>query len=1230
MAFEYTQKQKQAIYTRGCNLLVAAAAGSGKTAVLVKRIIELITNIEKPVDIDRLLVVTFTSAAASEMRERISHALYEMLNEAEANELLHEHLRRQIILLNKAQISTLHSFCLNVVRKNFHILDIDPSFKIGDEGETSLIKAQVLEQLFECEYGKEGNDEFFNLVEIYGGKTRDNGLKDLLLEIYSFLGANPWQESWLTESAEAFNISEATDIDNTAWAKVVKHETKVLLTGAVYGCERGIVLSEQADGPSEYVPSFLDNKQKLEEVIAKCDGSFNELGEAVKGITLQAFARSKADADIKKQVTDIRDNDIKKPIEYVQKKFFPKSAGKMVNDLKKLYPTVKALMQLVSAFSKAYAEAKKERNLLDFGDLEHFCAKVLADQSSEKGKIVPTDAALYFREKFVEVLIDEYQDINELQELILTAISKDNPPNRFMVGDIKQSIYKFRQAKPELFMQKYREFSDDINSLNQKIDLSGNFRSRKIVINAVNAVFMQLMSEEMGGVCYDDRAALYYGANFMQEEEGTNISTDAEVLIVGTSKDEDDESELFDFTKAEFEAKAIARRIDQLVNGEDKLFVFDKDKKEYRPATFSDIVIIVRSASTTVDVIASELERVGIPTFANSSGDFFSSLEIMTTLSFLQVIDNPLQDIHLIAVLYSPVYGVTSDELVQVRSVQKEGFFYNCVKSYLSANEAVETELSQKLNTFLTDLEKWRRLSTYVSTSQLMDTVLDDTGYYNYVGVMPIGKVRQANIAVLKDKAVKFEETTYKGLFHFIKYMEKLQKAGVSTQEAKLLSENDDVVRIMTIHKSKGLEFPIVFVSMLGKQFNREDEKRPLILHQEMGLGPYYVDLENRTKTGTIIRSAISRKIYTENMSEELRNLYVALTRAREKLILTGTVSDIEKSMDKWNAGLFVKGNNCKLPIHFMLNASSFLDWIMYAILRHNNLQNEDSGLFKLFLKTAEEVLSEALESENEANDENYNEAKFSVETSLSVQNLKIENNEKYKVLDEKLLWEYPFKKETGVMAKVSISEIKRNYQRQLQATGEEYSFYTKKLTEKPSFLSEEKGITGAQLGTAIHTVMEHLDISLHTTAEAIESLIKSLVGKLILNEKEASAIPIEKIYSFTASALAQRMRASSQIKTEVPFVMGVSPYEIYFDESLKDSKATVLVHGIIDCFFFEGDEVVIVDYKSDYVKNVQDIVDRYKIQLMLYKKSVEQSTGKKVKECVLYLFGIDDFVIIQ
>ena len=1224
----YTPEQKIAINTTGCNLLVSAAAGSGKTAVLVERIIRLITNPQNLLDIDRLLVVTFTDAAAKEMRSRISDGIYEKLGDDDIseNQALYEHLRKQALLLNKAQISTLHKFCTSVIRANFFTIGIDPFFKTADETESELLKLQALDNILNREYVKpDEGGRFEKLYTAFSEKGDAEALRSNILKFYEFLSSTYWQDEWIEKHKNEFNLSDESSIDNTPWAEIVKSEVHIALSGAISVCAELLQAARtEAFGYDEALESDFRQLESMLKVAESANSTFGDIANSVKGFAPARLKAVKNKSEAHENVKNIRDKSIKDAVKKLTADFFTKSETQLLEDIKGAYVIIDELCRVTKEFASEYNELKKDKNMLDFNDLELSCIRCLLDESSTSANIVLSQAAINLREKFAGVMVDEYQDINDLQELILQCVSNGNC---FMVGDLKQSIYRFRQAKPELFSDKYKRFSYEEGS-NRKIDLSGNFRSGAPVINAVNFLFRQFMTEQYGGTDYSEKEELSGG----NPNVNPDVACAVEVLVIDSSdpaesdsvhyEDEDtgdktaeadpfDEDEQ-DLKSAEIEAIAIANRIHEMVSGKNPLQIFDKKTGILRNVKYGDIVILMRSVKGASAYFDEAFKKADIPLYAGTGGGYFDSFEVKVMLSFLQIIDNPLQDIALMAALYSPVYSVTADEMVQISETgradeQPALGFYDKIMMYAANNSDADDVLLEKLKRFLTDLERWQALALTTPISQLLEVVLTETGYFNYAGVMLKGKERQMNLIALKEYAAKYEKTSYKGIFNFVKYIEKLKKSkAANDSDINVLSENDDVVRMLTIHKSKGLEFPVVFVSRIRSTFNRKDENEPILFNPSLGFGIRYLTVKNgvKYKIDTISRTALKCKIRSEDLSEQIRNLYVAATRAKEKLIFTGTVKDIEKSRAKWERYSTYK--EPKLPAHFIARAGNFLDMIMTAVNRGGL---SPSSKFDVSYLSKGEVLAAS---------------RISNQTGSLMRT--VEGARPYVAphtldeIDSKFSWVYPYEADCNVRAKVSVSEVKRIYQSLTETVDAEPMFKSTQTPALPDFITGEKPVTGSERGMAIHTVMEHIDLERHRDIPAIKELVRELTDKLLLGEKLAAAVPLDKIYNFVHSELAQRIQNSSNVKREVSFIMNVPPHEIYGEEYMNESGQNVIVQGVIDCYFEEGGEIVIVDYKSDK-GDEEAIAERYKKQMELYKEGIERSTGKKVKECLCYLF---------
>lgn len=1247
---KWTNEQLQAIKTRRCNLLVAAAAGSGKTAVLVERIIRIITDDENPVDIDRLLVVTFTSAAAAEMRERIAGAISKALE----NNPNSKNLQRQLTLLSRANITTMHSFCLDVIKNYFYTIDLDPSFRIGDETEATLMKNEIIEELFE-EYYEEDNEEFKNLIEAYSGSKDDEKLKEMILSLYRFSMSGPWPEQWLMEKAEDFNISTIEELDKSPWVKVLKDSLRVELLGFLNMYKKAMDIINDTDGLEPYLDAFNSDYGYLERAYESLDGNLNSIYIALNSISFIKLKTVKknqvSDENAQNSVKSIRDS-VKKKIKSLIESTFEFTPQEALDGIIGVYPFMKTLASTTLEFSKRFNEKKREKNILDFNDLEHLCLKILIDRD-EDNKIIPSKVAEHFMEFFDEVLVDEYQDSNNVQETIIDLVSrrKYEEANVFMVGDVKQSIYRFRQAKPELFLDKYNRYSLEEGNNERKIQLYKNFRSRQEVIEGVNYIFKMVMSKTVGELEYTDEEALNLGASFEAViDEDSIVGGEIELHILdksGIVKEEDTEysdddndgeskEEEEDIDGITLEAKIVAKRIKELFEAKDgkKFKVFDKDTKEYRDVKYKDIVILLRATKNWSEIFLDELGSEGIPVYADTGSGYFESIEIRTIMSLLKVIDNPLQDVPMIATLRSPIVGFTAEELSDLRLLNKDLYFYEVIKEVSEGTHEVNDELKFKCTKFMDDLSKWRERAIYTPIDEFIWYLYMDTAFYGYVGAMPNGKLRQANLKILFQRAKQYESTSFKGLFNFINFINKLRKSSGDMGSAKVLGENEDVVRIMSIHKSKGLEFPIVFTSGMGKQFNLMDLSNSILYHEELGFGPNYVNLDTRNSYSTLAKEAIKKRIRLETLSEEMRILYVAFTRAKEKLIITGATSNLEKAINSWVSSASLD-ENIVLPSE-VLKGKSYLDWIAMAMCKHTcgeklrgvtgasrDLITSDFSTWNIKFWTKDLLtVDKNLESVDKVEDESL---------FITSKNIVVD-----KEIQRRLDYKYKFIEGAMLPSNISVSDLKKKEFTDGDETHDTVEVFKEKEVLKPKFLKEEKGLSAAERGTVIHYVMQRLNYDRVNTISEIKAQIEEMVMDNSLTEKEASVVWYKKIYNFFNSDLGKRLLKSYKegrlVSRELPFFTELSSVEynpelsekVYLDEKIR-------LQGIIDCFFEEEDGIVLLDYKTDYVEegNIDEIIERYRSQLKYYKDALEKITEKKVKESYLYLFGIDREILL-
>ena len=1256
----WTREQQAAISEKDCNLLVAAAAGAGKTAVLVERIIQKIIDEKDPIDIDSLLVVTFTNAAATEMRERIAAAISRAIEEKKAS----RSIQRQLALLNKASITTIHSFCLEVIRNNFQSLEIDPNFRILDETEASLMKLETINELFEDIYeDEEKNQDFFDLLESYGTNRDDQKLQEMILNIYGFVQSYPWPEQWLTDQAEKFGPDFGDDFGSTEWGKVIIQSAELSLEGLQGIVEAACSKLKYAVGLDKYLPVFQEDLSRLSGLIDLLQGRkqpdpVHEGGEHIPPAKWDEiycylgnfdFGRlpncgKDTDKPVQEQVKQVRD-ELKACIKNLKEEVFFQKSEEIISDLRAMYPLLKCASRLVIEFGSRYSGKKLLKAAVDFNDLEHFCLKILSE-TDEEGQIRPSAVAAAYKDKFSEILVDEYQDSNLVQEIIIGMISREDRgrPNVFMVGDVKQSIYRFRQARPELFMNKYNSYSDQSEGLYRKILLFKNFRSRKEVVDGVNYIFEQIMSESVGELDYDEAERLNPGAGFPENNEAECIvGGDVELLLMETAaaqsaegENEEDEEEAEPQEEEEIldnlqkEARMVAGRIAQLLqtDREGKRFcIFDKKVNRYRELQFRDIVILLRTTKNWTEVFCEELAGFGIPAFADTGSGFFKTPEVQVVLSLLQIIDNPYQDIPLLSVLRSPIANFSTDDLAELRLADRKAALFDALK--LLAEKPAGAGL--KAGAFIGRLEQWRAMSMYMSTHRLIWQLYNDTGYFSIVGAMRDGERKQANLRVLFERALQFEKTSYKGLFNFINFIDKLKTGRGDMGSAKVLGENDNVVRLMSIHKSKGLEFPVVFVSGCGKKFNFQDMYKGILLHQELGFGPDFVDHRRRIRYPSVPKLSIAQKVRMETLSEEMRILYVALTRAREKLILTGAVGNLEKAAAKW---LSIAGSQQpKFPAHEMARAQNYLDWICPAVMRHENALNlrfaagtgndaqlpqiEGEALWKVSLWKSEDISSTGkldTEDQDQVDIMEWLEKKQDFDCNMAEE------------IKRRLSWKYPYLTMTGIPSKLSVTELKRYFN--INDKGEDSSILKTTGIKKPAFLQEKKGLSSAEKGTVTHFVMQHIDFA----DGDIEGQLSKMVRRELITLQQAEIIDIKKIRRFINSDIGRRVTAAEKVYREVPFNLELPFAELYENPGVQvGPDETILLQGVIDCYFEEADKLVLIDYKTDYMEagNAEKVKARYEVQLSYYSRALEKLTGLKVVQRYIYLFSTGELVEI-
>lgn len=1293
MGMKFTPEQQRVIELHNSNILVSAAAGSGKTAVLVERIIRMICDGEHPADIDRLLIVTFTNAAAAEMRERIAAGIAARLEADPGN----EHIQKQSALLHNAQITTIDSFSLFLIRNHFNEIGLDPDFRVADEGEIKLLQQEVLAQLLEDAYagnfvpeealtsregyGNEGTvpemealEQFHACVEYFCPGGRESVLEQHILNLSRYAGSFPWPAEWLEERKTDYAAGDMEALVRSDYGTYLTERVNRVLQGCTEKLREVKKLCELPDGPYMY-GELTDAEIEQLERLTDC----KNLEEQAAKIPAVTFARlpSKKDDSVdpaKRELAKAIRNSVKDTLSDLSESYFKTPLELAVEQGKACREPLRMLLDLVLEFDRRLLAAKQERHLIDFSDMEHYALQILlkrekveetgsigTDRTETKYRIVPSDVAMEYRQYFQEILIDEYQDSNLVQEYLLSAISgeEEGHYNRFMVGDVKQSIYKFRLARPELFLEKYDTYQETGDLC--RIDLAKNFRSRVQVVDAVNDVFSRIMSREIGGIAYDDKAALYPGATYPAAEDPAYGSE--ALLIRKPEKGERGESGigeqhaegagvLVDYDNVrQLEALAIAARIKQLKGS---LKVMEKSTGELRPVRYSDMVILLRTTSGWDEEFKKILEQQGIPVYITSKTGYFGALEVQELLQFLRVLDNPRQDIPLFGVMQSVFGGFTQEEIAQIRSggeghSRKRMTLYEALKEVAKSGRTVEegeetsagesageeTELSQKADTFLQRIGHYRDLTPFTSIRDLLQRILDDHDYLNYVTALPAGSKRRANVEMLLTKASAFEKTSYFGLFHFIRYMEQLEKYDVDYGEADTLDENADVVRIMSIHKSKGLEFPVVFVSGLSKRFNMQDANQSLIVDMDLGVAVDYVDSVRRIKNKTLRRAVLSAKMKEDNLAEELRVLYVALTRAREKLILT---SVLEKAEEKWELSQMTGQE--KLTYLDFCEAGSYMDFLLPILPK--------TGIAVKTLRM-EDLAAEELGEQLRMGDRR-EELQRVADGEVLLPGDPEENERKLSKLRERFAYQYPHPGLQKLYTKTTVSELKIA----AMAEKDEEAFHTFEEKEVvpyiPAFRREQEKVSGAVRGSAFHRVMELLDFTYvfvesglfekcpgdyetyrkRLDAERLQKRLEEFLQRetvsLRLTEEYAKAVSLPKILNFLEQELAYRMwRAQEQglLYREQPFVLGIDAKRL--DPDLPEGEK-VLIQGIIDVFFIEDGEIVLLDYKTDVIDSLEALWNRYNVQIQYYEEALTKLMQMPVKERILYSFYLEKY----
>lgn len=1199
----WTNEQQAAIDSRGQTLLLSAAAGSGKTAVLVERIIRRLLDKEYPIDITELLVVTFTKAAAAEMRDRIGTALMKALSETKD-----PRVERQLALLPSAQISTLHAFCQHVIRKYFYTIDLDPAFSIAGEEELNLLRRQVLEDVFLSYYeDDEKASILYPLADMFGSDRGDDILMDTVSRMYTYARSLAWPEHWLKEAARAYDVAPDAVIDDMVWAGPIKDAVRRILEEDAHLYDGVLYHLRQREAFAPACDTFVAEQAALRQ--AAQARSWNDLSRFVRAIDFPRLKSLRKLSDDDKAVWErckkVRDDVKKDVIKTLQSVYFSATPEEWLDGMRAMKPVMDGLVTLTLDFAKAYGAAKKEKGWIDFSDLEHFCLQILLAPDASPEHPVPSAAAEELRSQYEEVFIDEYQDTNGVQELITRLVSGED--NRFMVGDIKQSIYRFRLADPTLFLEKYQSFSRDEKAVQHCIDLGRNFRSVPVVLDAVNAVFSRAMTAEAAGMDYGEREKLYAGRQAPDDERW--IGGPVEVDIVPTPSDEEDDDGSTAFEK---ECRFIAGRIGELLAS--GRMAARKDGT-LEPLSYRHIVVLLRSMAGKADVLIQALQEGGIPSYAEQSGGYFAAVEVQVMLALLRCIDNPEQDLPMAAVLRSPLVGLDETALAGVRLAGDGTLWQNLPAFVASLPDGVDEK--EDLQQFMAAFDSWRTYSRRHGVAELLQRLYDDTAYVDFVGAMPGGDVRQANLKALYDRARQYEEAGFRGLFRYLQLMDKMKEDGLDLAPAKVVSEKEDVVRIMSIHKSKGLEFPVVFVADMGKAFNRRDTQDQILFHNRLGIGLKQYDPEWRISYPTLIWSGIAAQLRWEGTAEEERILYVAMTRARDQLILTGHSSHIDRDWQRWTSHL----NPAQ--------AKSYFDWVMPAALAPFGAK-ADADYARPGAAWQDAVWQVRIAKAVPAG--TVEEGAYDGEPRLeALRRGDLTGTPVPSWLDEQLSWQYAYPQAVRTAAKFSVSEVKRRYQElhsdELQdeaalsvpaaavippAPGEDDAF----AALPPWLAGEEAAVSGAQRGTALHKALQYITPAADQTTATLRREIDAFVRQGLLSREEAKLVYVPVLAAFCQSDIGRRMAESPELHREYPFTVLLAG-----GDPLPETETgeQILIQGVIDCLFREDDAWILVDYKSDRLETADAFRRRYAVQLALYKRAVEQITHRTVEETYIY-----------
>ena len=1273
MGVKWTPEQESAIMSpKDSNLgaqtlLVAAAAGSGKTAVLVERIITRLKDMENPLSVQELMVVTFTKAAAAEMSARIGVALAKAM-ESTDDKALQARLERQLNLLPSAHISTLHSFCQWVIRSYFYKLDIPPTARIGNEAEMALLKQEVLENLLKEAY--EHNEYgIFDLSDFFSDDKSDAGLQDKVLSLYEFAMSQSNPDGWMRHAVEPYKAAQEQDLRDTLWGRAMWDDQQAEIDRIADRIEQMEPLLESPVGPKKWDKVYqeqlaalaqLKGAQTWSDMVDVCrnldtfiKASFTSLGKALE--------KGEVDGALADEFKSLGSQN-KDSLKGMKNGLFHIDESVLQQQFKDQYPLIHNLVELTIAFHKAYDEAKKEQGIMDFSDLEHLCLALLVEPGTEDDP-QPSEVALELQDTFKEIMVDEYQDTNGVQETIINLISRVD--NRFYVGDVKQAVYSFRMADSSLFMNKYNTYGLMNDAVERRIDLAKNFRSHENILTTTNFIFYQIMTQEAAELDYGEKESLIPG-RIVEEAPSDWVGGAVELHLLDTSDTNRSDETDGDSETAGDEPENNERELDFIIQKIKELHASKKQVQNadgsFRQIQWRDFAVLRRSLAGWGTRAVAAMRQAGIPAVVNERDGYFEAQEIQLLLSLLQIIDNPEQDLPMAAVLHSGLVGLDANELGALR-LTGDGFLWSVMPLY------VEQAQDERLLQLIAHIERWRTLSRRHGVADLLWDIYETLDYVNYVGAMPNGLVRRANVMALYERAKGFESSGFRGLFRFLRFVESLRDSNQDMAVANVVTEADDVVRLMTIHKSKGLEFPVVFLSGVQKKFNTMDFNSPLLVDKNGGIGlkGYYPDIRVSYPSMPWL---YCKSIKSDAMkAEEQRILYVALTRARDKLFLTGYINkEIKKEK---GVGAHIKHaaltQTQALGADLIKAGNSYLHWLLIAFARHLDGGAPLRNIIELEGETNFDLLDRQCQVKVEIHDGSlYGDLDYKAdvdETTINTVRVlgKVNDVALPEEIVQRFAFTYPNPVAAKTTAKISVSELKRRFaERDAEAvsatdvsmqqkpviscnitedtTGEnailDTSIPTINETEladsvfgrKPlAIAAADEVVTGAQWGTLMHEAMQWLPVKKYTQ-KSMTDMLDSLQAEGKFSDEERSLLSDRSLYGFFNSDLGQRLIASKRVERELPFSMLFDGNRVYPD---VENGERLFLQGIIDTVFVEDDQWVLVDYKTDRVKSGDELIRRYKIQMDLYKEALERLTNMPVKACYIYSFRLHEAVLL-